>query len=141
MSESAVYRIVLVEDNPGDVLLVRKALKQAGLTVELTHYDNRDGAIAGLQDTVQAVPNLILLDLNLAGQEGLDVLKRVRQIPRLVHVPVGVLTSSDSATDQHRAKLIGTNRYLHKPPALDDFLTQVGQAIREMLETSSQAPA
>ena len=51
----------------------------------------------------------------------------------MVGVPIGILTSSDAKQDRHRIALTGGERYIHKPPMLDDFLEQVGQAIEELL--------
>lgn len=72
-------------------------------------------------------------DLNLPRREGFDVLGVVRGKPGLVGVPVGILTSSDTAKDRHRVALIGAERYIHKPPTLAEFLDQVGQAVEDML--------
>jgi DNA-binding response OmpR family regulator len=51
----------------------------------------------------------------------------------MVGVPVGVFTSSDDAGDRHRVALLGAERYIHKPPTLNEFIEQVGGAIEEML--------
>jgi CheY-like chemotaxis protein len=51
----------------------------------------------------------------------------------MVSIPVAILTSSDAAKDRHRIALTGGERYIHKPPMLEDFLNQVGQAIEDML--------
>ena len=65
--------------------------------------------------------------------EGTEVLTRIRSIPKLVNVPIAVLSSSVSPTDMHRTKLLGVARYISKPTALDDFLREVGRAVEEML--------
>src|SRR5215813_14034578 len=87
-------RIVLVEDNPGDVYLLEKALQARKLAYELVRYDDGEQALSGLADEDVAAPDLILVDLNLPKRGGFEVLTAVRQMPRLVGVPLGVLTSS-----------------------------------------------
>lgn len=79
------------------------------------------------------IPDLILLDLNLPRREGFDVLRMVRQRPSPVGVPVGILTSSEAAKDRHRVALIGAERYIHKPPFLEQFLDKVGNGIEDLL--------
>jgi two-component system, chemotaxis family, response regulator Rcp1 len=129
-------RILLVEDNPGDIYLLEKALTARGLGYELMRFDDGEQAMRAIESDGLAVPDLILLDLNLPRREGIDVLKAIRGKPSFVGVPVGILTSSDDARDRHRVALIGAERYIHKPPMLEEFLEQVGSAVAEMLGRS-----
>ena len=125
--------IVLVEDNPADVLLLEKALRHHHIAYELACYEDGEQAIAALSQQDFAVPDLIILDLNLPKREGFDVLRVVRSRPALVNVPVAILTSSDAVGDRHRVELQKIERYIHKPPGLEEFLDQVGQAVTELL--------
>jgi CheY-like chemotaxis protein len=125
--------ITLVEDNPADVLLVKKALQERGIAFELTCFENGEEALKSLSRQERNEPDIILLDLNLPMTEGVEVLSRIRSIPELVNVPVAILTSSASPADIHRAKLLGVARYISKPIALDDFLREVGRQVEEML--------
>jgi chemotaxis family two-component system response regulator Rcp1 len=127
-------RIVLIEDNAGDVYLLEKALKHRKIYYQLVRYEDGEQAVQGLANDGTIVPDLILLDLNLPGPEGFDVLRSIRNRPSLVGVPVGIFTSSDAAKDRHRVSLMGAERYIHKPPMLDEFIDQVGRAVEEMLE-------
>jgi DNA-binding response OmpR family regulator len=130
-------RIVLIEDNPGDVYLLEKALKHRAISYQLIRYEDGEQAMRGLaKGTI--VPDLILLDLNLPGPEGFDVLRSIRNRPSLVGVPVGIFTSSDAAKDRHRVSLMGAERYIHKPPMLDEFVDQVGRAVEEILGASKK---
>jgi chemotaxis family two-component system response regulator Rcp1 len=131
--EPKPIRILLVEDNPGDIYLLEKTLQHRQLDYDLIRYGDGEQAIRGLQEDKLVIPDLILVDLNLPRREGFDVLRLIRSTPRLVGVPVGILTSSDAVRDRRRVELIGAERYIHKPPMLDDFLEQVGQALEEML--------
>jgi CheY-like chemotaxis protein len=125
--------ITLVEDNPADVFLVRKALQERGIAFELTCFENGDEALKSLSRQERNAPDIILLDLNLPMTEGVEVLRRIRSIPELVNVPVAILTSSASPADIHRAELLGVTRYISKPIALDDFLREVGRQVEELL--------
>lgn len=128
-------RIVLVEDNPADVLLVEKALEARGIDCELIRYEDGEQAIRALTEEDEGAPDLILLDLNLPRVEGFDVLKAIRGRPALVSVPVGILTSSETQADRHRVGLLGAERYIHKPHNLEEFLHTVGTAVEELLST------
>jgi len=126
-------RILLVEDNAGDVYLFEKALQSRQVNYELTRYADGEQAIRALHQDVCAVPDLIILDLNLPRRGGFDVLQTIRSKPSMVGIPVGILTSSDAARDRHRIAVTGGERFIHKPPELEDFLEQVGQAIEDLL--------
>ena len=128
-----IAHITIVEDNPADVLLVRKALQERGIAFELTCFDDGEEALKSLSRQERDEPDIILLDLNLPKTEGVEVLRRIRSIPKLVNVPIAILSSSVSPTDMHRIKLLGVARYISKPTALDDFLREVGRAVEEML--------
>jgi chemotaxis family two-component system response regulator Rcp1 len=126
--------ILVVEDNPGDVYLLGKTLKNLEISYELTTYVDGEQAIRALQKDDCATPDLIILDLNLPRREGFEVLQTIRGKPSMVGVPVAILTSSDAAKDRHRISVTGHERYIHKPPELEDFLKEVGQAIEDLLK-------
>lgn len=128
-----IVRILVVEDNAGDVYLLEKAIKSRALSYELTVYSDGEQAIRALEKSDCIVPDLIILDLNLPRREGFDVLQTIRGKPSMVGIPVGILTSSDAEKDRHRIAVTGGERYIHKPPELEDFLEQVGQAVEDML--------
>jgi chemotaxis family two-component system response regulator Rcp1 len=130
-------QIVLIEDNPADVLLVELALKEAGIACELTKFKNGEEALLLLCPPIGTgsdifVPDAILLDLNTPRSDGFEVLITFKRTPRLAGVPMAVLSSSQAPSDKHRIALQGA-RYLQKPAQLTDFLTRIGQAVREML--------
>ena len=131
-------QIVLIEDNPADVFLVELALKESGVTYEMTKFRSGHEALRALcppegTETSAFVPDAILLDLNTPKSDGFQVLIKLKQAPRLAHVPMAVITSSQAPSDKHRTSLQGT-RYIQKPAQLQEFLTTVGQAIKEMIE-------
>ena len=133
-TQSAV-RILVCEDNPADVDLLRLALEDAGLHCELTVV--HDGAEAlvlvrggALQD---CAPNLAIIDLNLPKHGGLEILAEMRATPCLAEVPVVILSSSSSPADQARSEKLGVHRYIVKPLDLEEFL-RIGHRIKEVLD-------
>ena len=126
-------RILLVEDNDGDVRLVEKCLQARAISYELIRFEDGEQAIREISGDPALVPDLILLDLNLPRKEEFDVLKKARTTPRLVGVPIGVLTSSNATRDRSRTSLIGADRYIYKPPVLEQFIEEVGKAVEELL--------
>lgn len=135
LDSAPVARIMLVEDEPGDVYLLEKALRDRQIRYELTRFEDGEEAMQGLDAGL--VPDLILVDLNLPRRDGYDVLRAVRRRPALVGVPVGVFTSSEALSDRNRVSLIGVGRYIHKSPELSEFLSEVGQAVEELLAGGS----
>ena len=137
--------IVLIEDNPADVLLVRKALEVNHVACEMTHFNNGMEALAVLcppGDTKASllVPDVILLDLNTPKSDGFNVLVRLKSSPHLAEVPIAIFTSSQATIDKTRSSLLGAARYIQKPSGLDEFFRTVGQAIKEMLAVKKADP-
>ena len=132
--------IVLIEDNPGDVLLLEMAFQANQVPYHLTRFANGEDALAGLCTTEGAPgaefhPDAILLDLNTPMSDGFEVLGTLKRNPRLADVPIAVITSSRARSDKHRSNLMGAIRYIEKASQLDQFLATVGTAVKEMLHT------
>jgi CheY-like chemotaxis protein len=128
--------IVLIEDNPSDVMLVELALKESRVSYQLTRFRSGAEAVRALcsiePSTECVVPDAILLDLNTPRSDGFQVLVQLKQTPRLADVPIAVLTSSRATADKHRTSTLGA-RYVEKPYQLEDFLTTVADAVKAML--------
>jgi chemotaxis family two-component system response regulator Rcp1 len=130
--------ILLAEDNPADVYLVREALREHG--VDCPVRVAADGAeVLRIISSEQARQDaqhvgLIILDLNLPRHDGTEILQRLRETPEFAHVPVVVLTSSDSPRDRLVAGKLGAACYLRKPSSLEQFLT-LGAVFKNFLET------
>ena len=123
--------ILLVEDNPGDVILTQEALAEA--KVSNTVHVARDGEAAmrflrGEAEHADAPrPDLILLDLNLPRKDGREVLEEVKTDPELRRIPVIVLTTSAAEEDILRSYDLHANSYVTKPLDIDAFLSSVRQ--------------
>jgi two-component system, chemotaxis family, response regulator Rcp1 len=132
----ALYKILLVEDNPGDVLLLQQALEMRDVPCIVEVAGDGQKAITMVRDRAGAgggsLPDLIVLDVNLPKHGGSEVLEQIRGVPALSSVPVIMFTSSSSPVDQQRATELGANLYLQKPSDLDDLLA-VAEVIEEIL--------
>lgn len=128
--------VVIIEDNPGDVFLIRLALQENDIECEVSIFDTGQDAIEALcsQQAKTSVADVILLDLNTPKSDGFEVLARFKQTPHLARVPVAVITSSQAASDRARAERMGAARYLQKASQLSEFLTTVGTAVKELME-------
>lgn len=121
--------IFLVEDNPMDLDLTRRAFTRRRLANPLIVA--RDGAEAceliAAWDPEQPIPAVTLLDLKLPKIDGIEVLRRLRASPLLKTVPVVVLTTSSEDHDLQAAYLQGANSYIVKPVDFDKFIAVVDQ--------------
>mgnify|MGYP006298287257 CR=1 FL=1 len=121
--------ILLVEDNPGDVRLTKEAFKQGRIENDLSVVSTGTEALDFLSQrgeyTDAPHPDLILLDLNLPGKNGEDVLEDLRDDPQLRSIPVIVLTSSRAEEDIVRSYELHANAYLTKPVDPDEFIETV----------------
>ena len=134
-------RILVVEDNPADVLLVKRALAQhePDASVEVV----RDGseALAYLRHEGEYAnspkPSVVLLDLNLPRMSGHEVLAELREDEKLRSLPVIILTSSDDPRDIGRSYDLGARSYMTKRPELDAFLTCMGAFSKFWLQAAT----
>jgi len=121
--------ILLVEDDPNDQVLIRRAFAKAKLMNPLHIVDDGDAAVAYLSGegvfadrAAHPLPTLVLLDLKLPRRSGLEVLEWLRRNPQIRRIPVVVLTSSQDSADIDRAYDLGANSYLVKPVDFDGLL-------------------
>ena len=132
------FEILLIEDNPGDVRLLRELLKEAKFGSQVAVVNDSSTALLYLrhQPPFQAVkrPHLILLDLNLPKKHGGELLAELKGDPSLKRIPVVVLTSSDAEQDVMIAYDLHANCYITKPLDLAQ-LTRVIHAILEFWQT------
>ena len=140
---SALVEILLVEDDPGDVLMTREALEESKLLHHLEVIDNGESAVQYLkregpyEDAPR--PDLIILDLNLPRLDGREVLQYVKTDPNLRQIPCVVLTTSDAEEDVMRSYDLHANAYVTKPVDFDAF-TKVVRQIDEFFFTIVRLP-
>lgn len=135
----SAIQIFLAEDNPGDVRLIREALKLHEVDFNLHVFEDGERAltfVGNLSDPSTVCPDLILLDLNLPKTDGRDILKQLKQTPRVRNVPVVVLSSSQSPKDQAETAALGATRYVRKPSTLDEFMA-IGALAKELVPNKS----
>jgi two-component system, chemotaxis family, response regulator Rcp1 len=129
--------ILLIEDNPGDVQLIKECLRLRGVPYELTHCDTVDAAlhlVKGYGANAERVPDLMLLDYNLPRGDARTVLQATGDNPALSKMRKAVITSSLAPKDRDEALRFGADVFVCKPADLDAFLKDVGGAIAELLE-------
>lgn len=127
--ELPTLKILLVEDNPGDIRLMKEALREGKLASELSVVENGEDAVAFLHRTgkysAAPRPDLIFLDLNLPKKDGREVLADIKKDEILRRIPVVVLTTSEAEKDVFKAYDLHANCYVKKPVDLDSFLSVV----------------
>ena len=114
-----MVKILHIEDNPGDLMLTRELLEEAGL----------DGKIETARDGVSAVellknddlPDLIMLDLNIPKKDGRELLAEIKNNERTNHLPILIFTSSKAQADIDDCYQYGANSYIIKPKDLGEF--------------------
>lgn len=125
-------RILIVEDNPGDILLFRFALSDAGIDCEISEITDGEAALDFVHKEDASLPDLIVLDLNLPKASGKEILAAIRATPAFNPIPVVIWTSSNARVDRSQFEQLGVARYLVKPPEFRD-LAPLGATIKEVL--------
>lgn len=129
------YRILVVEDNPADVALLRLALQDANVPFVLTVVEDGADALEHIRKLAAAPgnsPDLVILDLNLPKHDGLEILADLRAMPALSELPVLILTSSSSPRERARLEALQIKGHLTKPLDFEAFM-RVGVVIRNVL--------
>lgn len=118
-------RILLVEDDLGDAKLTQRAWSKSNLALDITWVRDGEAALDVLNNRSPyenaALPDLVLLDLNMPKMNGREVLAAIRADPRLTHLPVVVLTTSTAEQDVMKSYQLHANAYVSKPVDLEGF--------------------
>jgi CheY-like chemotaxis protein len=134
MSNIQAVTILLVEDDPGHARLIEKNLRRSNITNKIVSFNNGQDAVDYLfksgkyGDSDHDSPLLALLDLNLPGFDGYQVLQRMKQDDRTKRIPVIILTTTDDVHEVSKCYDLGCNVYITKPV---DY-AQFSQAIRKI---------
>jgi len=130
-TRSGTLDVLLVEDDPGDVILIEEAFADSNLAnslhvvtdgIEAMDYLRKQGRYAHV-----ATPDLVLLDLNLPRMDGREVIAEVKADPRLRVIPIIVLTTSEAEDDVMRSYALHANAYVTKPVDFGRFVEVVRQ--------------
>jgi two-component system response regulator len=131
-------RILVIEDNPGDVELIRMALEAAGMDCDLHVIDEGEGAMAFVQRqpaSADRLPDLVVLDLNLPKHSGIEILEALRGNQAFAAVPVTVLSSSSSRRDRAKIEDFKIAMYITKPPDLEEFM-KIGPTLKTLVHSA-----
>jgi len=143
MTQNRIVEILLVDDNIGDVVLTKEALKSADFSnrvstasdgIEALEFLHRTGKFASASK-----PDLILMDINMPRKNGCEVLQEIRLDEDLKLIPVVILTSSEAEDDIRHAYELRANCYVTKPADLDDMV-KVVQAIDHFWTSVAKLP-
>src|SRR3989454_3409026 len=131
-------KILYIEDNPENRMLVRAVLEAAG-------YDlvEADDGLAGIEAAIREEPALILLDINLPGVDGYEIVAILKSFPNLASTPVIAVTAYAMEGDRQRTLVAGCDGYIQKPIDVDAFPRQVAEFLagkREKLEAREEGP-
>ena len=131
---SQYMRLLLVDDDPSDVELVRESLKTSKLLVEINHVSDGHECMEYLRQVGKyssaKTPDVIFLDLNMPKKDGRQVLKEMKSDELLKQIPVVILTTSDAEVDIVKSYKLGANCYVTKPV---DF-NQIQKVVNEIAE-------
>jgi CheY-like chemotaxis protein len=128
--------VLLVEDSPADIYIVRESLKKHMKEINLQVLNDGEKAFALIEaaeaDESMPSPALLILDLNLPKRSGQEILRRIRQSSKLGRIPVVVFTSSDSPSDRAETTRLGATAYFRKPADLEEFMC-IGKVVQSVL--------
>ncbi len=137
MCRTKKYLILLVEDNEGDAVLAREALAHNGSESRIVHLYNGDQALEYLYEEKNPRPDVILLDLNLPGMTGLEILQILKNEPKTESLPVIVFSTSNSESDINSCYRYKASEYITKPMDLGDFF-DVFKSIDEFMKKNDE---
>ncbi|HTX39039.1 MAG TPA: response regulator [Bryobacteraceae bacterium] len=133
-------RILVIDDNGSDVFLLRRALSKQDFQYELVHLPNGAEAMAYIRRqgvyANAAIPDLMVIDLNLSKYSGEDILRAARDAPDFLGVPVCVWSSSASRRDEAMLHDLGVSQFITKPSGLGQFM-EIGKTIKDVLGLSA----
>jgi two-component system cell cycle response regulator DivK len=118
-------RILYIEDDPNNRMLVRRILMAEGFEVQ-----EAANAHDGINTASHNPPDLILMDISMPDMDGLTATQHIRQIPHIAHIPVVALTANAMTGDREMILEAGCDGYISKPINIDTFVGEIMQFIR-----------
>jgi CheY-like chemotaxis protein len=123
MSEMKKCRILLAEDDPDDILLLKDAFQSLGAREVIEFADNGEQVLKKLQDNTNAeLPDLIIVDVNMPRIGGMQTLERLKADKRLRDIPVLMYTTSTNPVDEERSLRLGAQGYVIKPSSFKKLI-------------------
>lgn len=110
---SKTIKVLVVEDDPDDAYLIQRAAMASSYDMDLTFYERGEEALLALAQG--EAPHIVLIDINLPGMSGIEVMRRMKQLPTFEGVPLVVLTTSSDTKDIILAYEASANGFLTKP--------------------------
>jgi CheY-like chemotaxis protein len=133
--------VLLVEDNPTDVFVIKEALDQSGLNLDLRIAINGEEALRYLEELSESenplCPALVLLDLNLPKVGGIEVLRHLRSTSPCSRTPVIVVTSSTAEADRAAVRRLGAEAYFQKPTSLAAYM-ELAEVVKRILRSAEE---
>jgi CheY-like chemotaxis protein len=139
LSLEVTKQIIVCEDNPVDLMLIRRSLAQAGIPFAATVLEDGGKAFRYASDVTLEKPDLIIIDLNMPQYDGFEILEAIKKNPALADVPCAVMTSSFSKRDRERAESLGAAQFVSKPTDMDEFL-KTGLIFKSLIESRKDMP-
>lgn len=127
------YDLVLIEDSVDDERVTLRAIRESGVSCLPGSFRDGSTALEYLLSGANALPRLVMLDLHLGKVSGLDILLALRGSEGALHVPIVLLSGSDYAAHLDAAYSAGANSYILKPVGFDQYMLDIGLAVRYWL--------
>lgn len=118
-------RVLYIEDDANNRLLVRRILLASGFEV-----DEAENAFTGIARALETLPDLILMDISMPGMDGLAATRRMRDTQTIAHIPIVALTANVMEGDRQRALDAGCDGYIGKPINVDTFVDELTHYLR-----------
>jgi len=129
MAAAKLAKILLIEDDPADAELTMRGMASAEVPHEVQHFSKGDDALIFLRAqqrrAAAELPRLIVLDLNLPGKDGKDILRELKQDDALRHLRVVVFSTSALPADREQAYQLGADDYVQKAADFREFIKRV----------------
>ena len=140
MNPLPLTRIVIADDDPDDRLLIRDALQESSQSLDLDFFENGDDMVAALRrPSPVTLPQLILLDLNMPGRNGREIIAELKGDSLLRRIPVVVLTTSRDEEDIAACYDLGASSYIVKPVSYQALL-EITQSLTQYWTRTTTLP-
>jgi CheY-like chemotaxis protein len=127
INRSEISEILLVEDNAGDIYMFENALKISGFKFNLIKIKNGDDVLPYLKRNDISLPDIIILDLNLPGKNGKEILSDIKNDERLDLIPVIIFTTSNAEYDIQTSYKLKANCFIKKPISVTEYIAAVSR--------------